>query len=422
MFVNNSKIDVIVDKVQNRVFSSIPLVEGTNNILFMYRDSFNNINSNSFTMIVDITSPNLVSIDGDKLIERDGKFYIKVIDPYIDRIVFSESVSNLLDSVIKDGKEFSFSLLKRDLNKIKIVAYDKAGNSTTKEFSLEFSKSVGEINIDPLPQTTKSSNITVSIGLKGSFKRIVLYNQAIPLFSFDSPGDRISTNLQLQSGKNLIRVEGFLLNGDVITKSTTVEYIPEITQKQVSTPITFYQDTGSDIEKLKKENAELRRKIEELEEMIRKLSEGKTIEKVVVKEERSVDSIPSLVKIPYNPSFDNFSKVAKKLYGSESFSLYFYYIFKDTSISELVSKKGYIIVPNKKLMDSLIKTGDITAFEMISLIVEWWVSREIGQKESLDSIAKRLNMSLYGGRLMSKNGFLISYSYGGDHVSISVRK
>ncbi|MEN2997475.1 MAG: hypothetical protein ABDH28_00325 [Brevinematia bacterium] len=420
--LNTRRVDVFFDKTGNRIVSSLTLLEGTNSIVFVYGNSFNNFGTNVFTVIVDTTPPEIVSPDGGRIVEREGKFLLKVIDPYIERLEFSEKVLDLRDLVTKDGREYSFSIADKSVKKIKIVAYDKAGNSSTREFEVVFVGLSGDIVMPSLPQTTKLSNIQVSFEFRGSFKRAVLYLQGIPISSIVNPSGVVSTNISLHHGKNIFRVEGFMENGQVISKSVVVEYVPEIVEmvKAVDT-VTPKVGIGQEIERLKKENEELKKKVEQLEEMIRKLSEGKPVEKIVIRETKPLDAIPSLIKIQYVPNIDNFSKISKRLYGSESFSVYFYYLFRSTSISELVSERGYIIVPNKKLMDTLISTGDITTFESLSALVEWWISRELGRNESLMSIAKRLNLKVHQGRLISEKGIPITFTSGRDHLVVHLR-
>ncbi|MCX8029536.1 MAG: hypothetical protein N2712_06030 [Brevinematales bacterium] len=421
--INGRKEATSFDKNQNRILISIPLIEGSNNITFVYRDSFNNYSTNNLSVIVDTTQPKIISEDGTKIVEKNDRFNIKVQDPFIDKIIFSETISNLTETELKDGKDISFSIPNRNVKTLKVVAYDKAGNSSTKDFDVVFSSVPSEILIKDIPKQTFSQTLSTTIEFKGKFKTAIIYRQGIPVILVENPQTFLITNIQLENGINLIRVEGFLETGQVINTSTTVEYIPQI-QLEQQTPKLQNQNINDEIFKLRKENEELKKKILELEETIKKISEVKPINKTekVILPKNDINNIPSLIKVDYTPGIDSFSRISKRLYGSESFSLYFYYLLGKTSISKLVSEKGYIIAPNKKLMDILVKTDDITVFERVSILIEWWIMKDLGQPEKIQKIAEKMNIKTTGSKLISEKGFIISHDNYGNYIAVSVKK
>lgn len=405
--VNNRREIVSLDRVQSRFILSTILTEGTNNISVFLKDSFNNINSNQIMIILDTTLPEITSKE-NTIVESNRRFSITVKESYLQRIVFSEMISNLQEIKSNDLTTYFFSIPNRNLKNIKVIVYDRAGNSTSRDFDIKFEKEDGDILITA-PQKSEKEDIKIDITPQGNFRRLTLYLQGIPIALLENLSKPFSTNIQLQPGRNIIRVEGFLQTGQVINRSITIEYIPKADyQTEITTPHN-QGDIYRELSKLKRENEELKRKIQELEDTIRKLSEGKTFERVIVKTD-SVENIPSLIRVDYDPTFDNFAKISKRLYGSESFSIYFYYLYENTKITELVSQKGFIIAPNKKLLDLILKTGDITMFSSLSGIVEWWISREIKQPESIQSIAKRLGIKLSNGRIISEGGKSITFS------------
>ncbi|MCX8095913.1 MAG: hypothetical protein N3D81_00250 [Spirochaetes bacterium] len=423
-FINGRKETLGISRTQNRILVQLNLLEGTNNIQLVQKDSFNNQSTNSLSVIVDTVAPNIISEDGNRIVEKNGRFTFRVVDTYHDRVVFSETVSNLVETQQSDGVIYSMFIPNRNTKKIRIVAYDKAGNSSSREFDVQFSELKGEIVLSSLPQQTRDPNIPLSFEMKGDFRRVLIYRQGIPIASIEKPPQSISTNIQLESGRNLIRIEGYLANGQVVNTSAVVEYIRTFQVAETTTSPQTTVDSGNfrdEIDKLKKENEELRKRVSELEEMIKSLSEGKVTTRVIIKDE-SIDNIPSIIRVQYNPAFDNFARVSKRLYGSESYSVYFYYLLRNTSISRLVSEKGYLIAPNKRLMDILIKTGDLSVFETLSSIIEWWIMKELGQSETLSSIASRMNAKFSNGRLVSQKGYIISYSYKGNYLPIFVSR
>lgn len=422
--INGRRETLGITRTQNRILIQVNLFEGTNNILLTYKDSFNNQSTNSLSVIVDTVAPNIISEDGNRIVEKNGRFTFRVVDTYPDRVVFSETISNLVETQQSDGVIYSIIIPNRNTKKIRIVAYDKAGNSSSKEFDVQFSEVRGEIVLSSLPQQTREPNLPLSFEMKGDFRRVLIYRQGIPIASIERPPQSISTNIQLESGRNLIRIEGYLPNGQVVNTSAIVEYVRTL-QVVETTPSPQTMVLGGnfrdEIDKLRRENEELRKKISELEEMIKSLSEGKITTRVIVRDD-SIENIPSIIRVQYNPAFDNFARVSKRLYGSESYSMYFYYLLRNTSISRLVSEKGYLIAPNKRLMDILVKTGDISVFETLSSIIEWWIMKELGQNEPLSSIANRMNAKFSNGRLISQKGYSISYSYKGNYLPIFVSR
>ncbi|MFN4245293.1 MAG: hypothetical protein ACK4F9_03990, partial [Brevinematia bacterium] len=416
--VNNREYKPTIEKKQDNILIPVTLYEGTNDIKVNIKDFFNNETTNSFTVILDTVPPEILSIDGNKLIERDNLFSFKVIEPFIERIAFSENVTIAREVNIKDGKEIFFSTQNRNINKLKIIAYDKAGNTGSREFELVFLESKANINISQIPQTTENQNLRLDIEFEGKFKRATIYHQGTIISSLESVPKKISTNIQLQGGKNLIRIEGIPENGSIISRSVIIEYLPKIIeepsyQQQIYTTVNI----GNELEKLKKENKELKKKIQELEETIKKLYQARSTtnseSKVIIV---SSESIPSLIKVPYSPDIDNFSKISKKIYGSESFSVYFYYLFKNTSISKLISEKGYIIIPNKRLMENAISTKDISIFSLLSAIIEWQISRELNTPKSLDTIASEFNITSSGSILKSERLSVSFYNKEGNLV------
>lgn len=427
VLVNGKREIVTFDKTQGRVVASLPLLEGTNNIVFVYRNSFNNWGTNVFVTVVDTSPPDIISADGGRIVERDGRFALRVVDPHVEKIVFSENVSNLTEVQAKDGKEYNFSILSRSAKKIKVVAYDRAGNLNSKEFEVVFQENLDDIVIETIPQSVKVPNLSLSLEFRGRFRRGIVYLQGIPVMHIENPTGRLSTNIQLQIGKNFIRVEGFPVDGKVISRSASVEYVPEIGKEGIfAQPVTrdaaVHKDNlSTEIISLRKENEELKKKVAELEEMIKRLSEGKVIENVVVRESRTIEHLPSLIKVSYSPDVDNFSKVSKRLYGSESFSMYFYYLFRNTSISKLVSERGYIVVPNKKLMEAILRTGDVTVLGSLSALVEWWILRELGKNTPMSLVAKKLNVRFHQGVLISERGIHVVYTPGRDYVVVRLK-
>ncbi|MGC8870753.1 MAG: hypothetical protein ACP5PT_06665 [Brevinematia bacterium] len=149
------------------------------------------------------------------------------------------------------------------------------------------------------------------------------------------------------------------------------------------------------------------------------MSEGKEVKTVII-EKSSIYDTSSIVKVNYDPNVDNFSKISKKLYGSESFSPYFYYLLKSTNISSLVSEKGIIVLPSKKLMESIIKLGDLKVFEVISYLIEYQINRELGKNFDIKSFLKNKNLNLAGNRI-SLQGVSITFSPIKDGLLVSIR-
>ncbi len=421
--VNGRESTPIIEKSQDNVVIPLTLSEGTNDIKVILKDFFNNLATNSFTVIVDTTSPTIISVEGNKIIEKDNLFSVKIIEPFIEKIAFSESIKISKEESIKDGKEIFFPVPNRNIKTLKVIAYDKAGNVSSKDFELVFSETTSDILISQTPETTENQNFKLDLKFKGKFKRVTIYHQGIPILSSDNIPEKLSTNVQLQPGKNIIRIEGIPNEGNIINKSILTEYITktklaESTEKYPLTTLPI----NTEIERLKRENEELKRKIEELENAIKKLSQGKTIETTLPKVITvSIESIPSLIKVPYSPDVDNFSKISKKLYGSESFSVYFYYLFKDTKISKLISEKGYIIAPNKKLMEEAIKTRDISIFSLLSAIIEWEISKELNTPKNLSTIATELNVKYSGNTLKSEKGLMLSFYKKENNIVVNIK-
>jgi hypothetical protein len=413
VILNKDKVFVMdIDISSARISGDVQLNDGTNEILVVSSDNFGNFSTNRFVTILDTVSPVILSMDGDKIVERDGVFKVKVVERYIDRVVFSVRVTNLVERKQSDGVEYSFSIADRNVDKVKVVAYDLAGNSTSKDFSVVFSSVFADIVLPNLPDKVFDKKLAFDVRLDGKFSKVFVYKQGILVNAIDSPQDRFRVELELDSGINIVRFEGISLNGNLVQKSLKVEFV---SKGQTFLATAQSPIVSDDIEKLKKENEELRRKIAELEEMIRKLSSGQKV--VVYKEvEKDKDEInfPALIKVPYNPSIDNFMKISKSLYGSDAFSSYFYYILNGTSTPELVSKKGYVLVPNKELMKSLVRKGDKDLFSAVSAIVEFYISREL--KVPMKKIG---NVSISGNKVISGNE-VVRFSFVSGAVAVEL--
>ncbi|MGC8964946.1 MAG: hypothetical protein ACP5KI_06245, partial [Brevinematia bacterium] len=421
LFVNKEKQPVEINLVEKKIILNASLTESSNTIEVVASDNFNNIVSNTFLCIVDTVPPSIVSSDGDILVERDN-FQVKVIDKYVDKVVFSEKVTNLVENNESDGKVYKFSFVDRNIQKVKVIAYDRAGNVSSKEFKLKFSNVEGNISIYA-PSSTKVSNVELKVSFEGNFSKAFIYKQGVIIASLGNVKS-LATNVSLDVGKNFIKVEGFLEKGGSVSKSYIIEYLPE-----VSYQVSSYQGTSmsepdlaklrNELYGLRKENEELKRRLTELEEYIRKMSEGKEVKTVII-EKSSIYDTSSIVKANYDPNVDNFSKISKKLYGSEIFSPYFYYLLKSTNISSLVSEKGIIVLPSKKLMESIIKLGDLKVFEVISYLIEYQINRELGKNFDIKSFLKNKNLNLAGNRI-SLQGVSITFSPIKDGLLVSIR-
>lgn len=423
LFVNKEKVQVELNLTEKKIISTIPLIEGSNKIDVVMGDNFNNVVTNSFLCIVDMVSPSIVSMDGDVLVERDDGFQVKVIDRYVDRVVFSEKVSNLVDGTEFDGKVYKFSFVDRNIQKVKVIAYDKAGNTSSREFNVKFLDLSGSIVLDA-PTTTKVSNVSLKVSFQGNFSKAFVYKQGIIIASLGSVKNFV-TNISLDVGKNFIKVEGFLDKGGIISESRVIEYVPEVSYQysQVypskNESATSLDKLRVELNKLRKENEELKIKLAELEEYIKKMTEGKEVKTVVVKQSTIYD-LSSIVKVNYDPSVDSFSKISKKLYGSESFSSYFYYLLKGTSVSSIVVEKGLLVLPSKKLMESIVKFGDMEIFEVISTLIEYQINRELGKSVNLYSLLKDKNVSISGNKISFK-GITITFSLAKDGILVSLK-
>ena len=414
VILNKNKVFVMdVDISSARISGDVQLNDGTNEILVVSSDNFGNYSTNKFITILDTVSPVIISMDGDKIVERNSTFTVKVLERYIDKIIFSERVSNLVEKKQEDGVEYSFSIVDKNVSSIKVVAYDLAGNSTSKEFKVIFSSVSGDIVLPNLPDKVFDKRLAFDVKLNGKFSKIFVYKQGILINVIDSPEDKTKVEIDLDSGVNIIRLEGILPTGTLIQKNLKIEFVSKEQTTFAST--TQVSPFGGDIERLKKENEELKKKVSELEDMIKKLSSGQKV--VVYREvEKSTNEInfPALIKVPYNPDIDNFVKISKSIYGSDAFSSYFYYMLNGTSTPELVAKKGFILVPNKKLMEKIVRKGDKGLFSAISAIIDFYISRELNiPKKTPTGVLVTGNKVSYGSGLITfsfvKGGVMINF-------------
>lgn len=199
--MNNRREIVSLDRVQSRFILSTILTEGTNNISVFLKDSFNNINSNQIMIILDTTPPEITSKE-NTIVESNRRFSITVKESYLQRIVFSEMISNLQEVKSNDLTTYFFSIPNRNLKNIKVIVYDRAGNSTSRDFDIKFEREDGDILITA-PQKSEKEDIKIDITPQGNFRRLTLYLQGIPIALLENISKPFSTNIQLQPGKTL---------------------------------------------------------------------------------------------------------------------------------------------------------------------------------------------------------------------------
>ncbi len=399
----NSEFRGVFDNISRTFFGNVDLLIGSNNISVVSYDVFGNYSTNSVFVIFDDVKPEIVSLDGSTLIERNGVFSFKVIEKYFDRVTFSENVKNVNITSDKDGVFVSFSLSKKDLTNISVYAYDKAGNVSKKDFQVKFEEFKNDVVVKYVPEKVYSQFLPFEVRFDGDFSRAIVYLQGRVYLALEKPKGTFSTNLLLESGMNVIKIEAFPVVGNIISKVYKVEFIQTVVAKKTVDVPTVVGDfvPKSDYLKLKEDYEKLLARVEELEKMLKSRTtvvEGKTY---VIKVEEN-ELFPAIIQVSYNPTVDNFSKISKKIYGSESFSAYFYYFFSNNElVKEFLERTGTIFVPNKKLMYQIVRKGSELVLVSIGRIIQEYMMRYLGKEYSgsfPDDIRKINNNTFIAGQ------------------------
>ncbi len=362
--VNGGKwVSADIDFSQRKFSSEVILSKGKNRIDVKAVDVCLNEKSTFLNVIYDAIPPQISFETPNNQKVKDESFLLKGIakEENLSEILVKETGQKADYRLLKDGRfEFWVKLkLKPGKNIFTIVASDKAFRKSEKKFVITYSYSGPEIVLNPYPEKTDKSKVSISGKVKGGKVESVMVlpiNKTVPV---DKKG-RFKFDLTLSPGENVFKLMVWDKLGNSFSKVISITFTPkEIAEIQevVETGESGYMSDWQ------KKYLELKKKYEELEkqiEMLKKQTGRQTLPYVPTPSpvpsrvpRYSLPRVSALVFVPYRPSAgEDLWTVAKRYYNNR---LYFTRIayFNDESVGKTAKIRKSILLPTPILLGKL---------------------------------------------------------------------
>ncbi|MEK6793733.1 MAG: hypothetical protein AABZ39_03080 [Spirochaetota bacterium] len=362
-----SNAAVVERKEMLNTFSvSLPLQEGVNRYTMQAADVCGNVAAYEIKIIRDTLAP-VIALESSEVAVPWENDVLTI--PYKE-----ENIDDKQVYIVKEGKRFmcdvnkgastiTAKLAATDMpRKHVLTVYDLAGHRTEYPFNLFRSAEMVDILLDPVEPVTKKPVETFRGKLFSKSDASVAArdagNAVLPI-AYNRSGKTFSLECALAPGTNIITLFATNAAGFTREKRVSIVHTPEARTliASVDTPRAVQTNADNElVERMKRENEDLRKRNEELAKAEAKAAATPPKEKVVYRtiENEIPEQSPAIVLVSMNFANENaLSAMVNKYYGNPG--ILEWVLAVNASIpNEQLKQRGKIVVPNKKMVEFLI--------------------------------------------------------------------